>query len=508
MRIRTFAALVLLVVGIGAIVYATVGPTLGTASSSTRYLTSQAAVADVVDQVSATGTVAPVATYSFSFGSAPATSASASSSSSASSGSGGGSSSWIVDSVNVGVGQQVKAGDVLAAADTTSADLAVTVAQANVASAKSRLKTDTAGVTATDKAAAKLQVTQANQQLANTKSSYSQTVKQNNLKLSQARAALSRARKQLADDTVAKPPVQANVLAQDKNAITQAQDSLASLKLQISQSNSQATQQVNSAKLSVQSANYTYKQKLVGATAATIQSDEAAVAQAEQSLATAQNTVKYSQLVTPVDGIVSAVAITPGAAAPSGAAVTVRTTDLQVSGSVPEAELPAMRLGQDATVTLTALATDVTGKVTSIDQTGTSASNGGVVTYGIVVSLPKPPAGVAPGMSATIAITTQSAPGVLAVPAIALQRSNGQYAVRVLDAAGQPQSVPVDVGLVTSSMAEIKSGIQAGTAVVVGTSSSRQGTTSAGGGVGLPGLGGGGFGGGGFQRGGGGGGNP
>jgi HlyD family secretion protein len=505
MRIRTFAALLLLVIGIGAVVFVTVGPNLGTASSSTRYLTSPAAVADVVDQVSATGTVAPVATYAFAFGSAPSTTTSSASSSSGAASSGGGSSSWIVDAVNVKVGQQVKAGDVLATADTTSADLAVTVAQANVASAKARLKTDTAGVTATDKAAAKVQVTQANQQLANAKAGYSQTVRQNSLKLGQARSALSRAQKQLADDTAAKPPVQANVLAQDKSAVTQASDNLASLKLQVSQSNSQASQQINSAKLSVQSANYSYKQKLVGATAATIQSDEAAVAQAEQALETARNTVKYSQLVTPVDGIVSTVAITPGAAAPSGAAVTVRTADLQVSGSVPEADLPSMKLGQDATVTLTALAADVAGKVTSIDQTGTSASNGGVVTYGIVVSVPKPPAGIAPGMSATIAITTQSAPGVLSVPAIALQRSNGQYTVRVLDAGGQPQSVPVDVGLVTSSMAEIRSGIQAGTAVVVGTSSSRQGTS--GGVTGIPGFGaGGGFGGGGFQRGGGGGG--
>ncbi len=155
-----------------------------------------------------------------------------------------------------------------------------------------------------------------------------------------------------------------------------------------------------------------------------------------------------------------------------------------------EADLPSLKLGQDASVTVTALSTTVPGTVARIDQTGSSSTAGGVVSYGVVVSLPNPPAGAAPGMSAQVSVTTESATGVLAVPAIALQRSGGQYAVRVLDASGQPQAVPVEVGLVTSSLAQITSGINAGTAVVIGTSSARQGTTSSG--TGFPGVGGGG----------------
>ena len=71
----------------------------------------------------------------------------------------------------------------------------------------------------------------------------------------------------------------------------------------------------------------------------------------------------------------------------------------------------------------------------------------------------------------------------------------GSYSVRVLDSAGQPQLVSVTVGLISSSYAEIQSGVDVGTAVVVGTSSTRQGTTNSGGfggGIGVPGVGGGG----------------
>jgi hypothetical protein len=95
-------------------------------------------------------------------------------------------------------------------------------------------------------------------------------------------------------------------------------------------------------------------------------------------------------------------------------------------------------------------------------------------------------------MSAEISVTTESAPGVLAVPAIALDTaSDGTYSVQVLDASGTPQSVAVDVGLITTSLAEIKSGISEGTAVVVGTASDRNTTTTTTT-TGIPGLGGGG----------------
>jgi hypothetical protein len=81
-------------------------------------------------------------------------------------------------------------------------------------------------------------------------------------------------------------------------------------------------------------------------------------------------------------------------------------------------------------------------------------------------------------MSAQVSITTASADGVVAVPSIALVGSAGNYSVRVLEGSGEISVVPVQVGLVTPSLAEIQSGLTAGTDVVVGTSSTRQGSST------------------------------
>ena len=94
-------------------------------------------------------------------------------------------------------------------------------------------------------------------------------------------------------------------------------------------------------------------------------------------------------------------------------------------------------------------------------------------------------------MSADVTITIDSATGVLTVPAAALRGTNGNYSVLVLDASGAPQAQAVEVGLVTNTSAEIKSGLTEGQAVVTGTATTQTNATSTGGfgggGVGIPG---------------------
>jgi len=88
-------------------------------------------------------------------------------------------------------------------------------------------------------------------------------------------------------------------------------------------------------------------------------------------------------------------------------------------------------------------------------------------------------------MTADVTITTASATNVLAIPARALLGTTGAYRVRVLNADGSVTTKDVTVGLVTDSLVEIKSGLQAGDRVITGTSSSQNsngGPTNQGGG--------------------------
>jgi macrolide-specific efflux system membrane fusion protein len=103
------------------------------------------------------------------------------------------------------------------------------------------------------------------------------------------------------------------------------------------------------------------------------------------------------------------------------------------------------------------------------------------------------------GMTADVTITVANATNVLTVPAAALRGTTGNYSVLILGADGTPTAQPVEVGLVTNTTAEIKSGLNEGQQVVTGVANAQTGNPTVtnggfgGGGIGIPG---GGFGGG------------
>ncbi|HEY8238344.1 MAG TPA: efflux RND transporter periplasmic adaptor subunit [Candidatus Limnocylindrales bacterium] len=189
-------------------------------------------------------------------------------------------------------------------------------------------------------------------------------------------------------------------------------------------------------------------------------------------------------LVAPADGIVTAVAIASGTDAPSGAAITLLSSDVRIVTSVVESDVASIEVGQAATVSVSAIDASLRGTVSSIDPVGSGSGQNGVVAYAVNVALDAPPAALRPGMSADITIVADSASGVLAVPSRALSGSAGNYTVRVVAADGTVSVKPVQVGLVTSSLAEIKAGLQAGEQVVTGSSSAQNQATNGNGGPG------------------------
>jgi macrolide-specific efflux system membrane fusion protein len=220
-----------------------------------------------------------------------------------------------------------------------------------------------------------------------------------------------------------------------------------------------------------------------------------AYAQAKTNLKDLQDQADRGSLVAPAAGVVTAVNITAAADAPSVAAITIDAASYQVTADVVETDVPSVKLGQAAAVNVAALNADLTGTVSSIAPTAaSSSSSNSVVSYAVTIDLASPPVGIRSGMTASITITTASASGVLAVPAAAIRGTSGNYSVLVL-ANGTPEPRAVTVGLMTSSLVEIKSGLTEGEAVVIGTSSQQRSSTSGfgggGGGFVVPGGGGG-----------------
>lgn len=513
MRLKIAVAIALVVVGVGAIGFAFLSPgTSGT--GGVTYLTAQAAVTDVTEEAVASGTIAAASSYALSFGSeatlttAGSASSSSSSTASASGGGSGTSVTWPVTEVRVAVGDGVKAGDVLATADPLYAELQVTIAQANLDAAEARLETDTVGADALTRKIARSSVTQASNQLAQARQSYTDTIRQNALSVKQARAAVTAARQQLLKDTRSGAPTQ--TIEADKKAWDQARENLASTEIRVTASNHQAANQVTNASLQLTSAKNNYAKQVAGADDAQVASDEAAVATAKSALAVAEAAARHPTIVAPADGRITAVNISAGSDAPSGTAITMQSAALAVTASFSENDILSLKVGQKTTVTISATDATVTGTVAIISSTASGTGGSSVVSYAVVVLLDSgastpsttssetgTPSGATtvaaaspsaspaattaaplPGMSAEVSIIIAEATGVVAVPAAAVSGTNGQYVVRVIGSDGQVQSRSVEVGLITSSLAEITSGLAAGDQVVTGTSADQVTTTT------------------------------
>jgi multidrug efflux pump subunit AcrA (membrane-fusion protein) len=305
----------------------------------------------------------------------------------------------------------------------------------------------------------------------------------------------------------------------DSQAITAAERTVAQQKLTVAQQ----SQSVDSAQAAVGSA----------VDSATVAQAAAQVTQAQLTVATAEKAVRDTVLRAPISGTVTGVNAsvgdtvggnssatssntgtgstagggggTTGAAtsstssssssSSSGGVVTVANLSrLEVVAGFAEADATKIKVGQPATVTLSALPnTSVAGTVTAVSPTPTVTSN--VVTYDVTVRLIKPPSSVRNGMTADASITVATKSNVLELPSAAITTTGAASTVSVLQN-GNQTTARVTTGLVGTSTTEILTGIKAGDVIVEPTVSVSASTatstpaSSLGGGGGFPGGGG------------------
>ncbi len=462
MRFRLLTAVVLLVLGVGVAGYAALG-SAGNRNASTDYMTATASIADVVDQAVATGTVSASTTYGLGFGRGAAIVPPGAAASGASS-----AGPWNVTAVNVDIGTTVKAGLVLATTDASAAQLAVDSAQAALDSANAKLEKDKAKPTPDD--IAKAQTTLQQAQLVLTKAN--QAVIDTHAK---GQAAINGASKNLrVAQRILQQDINSGALAPTIEADQRA-EAAASAALQVAQAaapaaDHEAQQAVDAAKLGLQLAQQAYTFATAPATPDTIAADGAGVAAAQQALAKLQSAGNGSEIVAPADGVISQVSLVVGGTAPTGDGIQMQSGPMLVTAPFSEDDIGSLALGQPAVVTIAALGQQLTGKVTRLSVLPNQAPNAPVVTYPVTITLDTSAPQLHPGMSANVAVTTASVKGVLAIPAIALQANGKGYTVSVLNADGSVSVVPVQVGLITSTLAQITSGLKAGATVIVGSS--------------------------------------
>ena len=233
------------------------------------------------------------------------------------------------------------------------------------------------------------------------------------------------------------------------------------------------------AQLAVKDAEYTLaaakdaRAKLdEGADAVKLASAQADVDKKRLAVADADAALAGTKLVAPFDGTVlqAYVAVGDVVAANTNILSLANLNDLQVLASVDETTIRQVSAGQAAQITFDAVpGQTLQGQVGDVPLQGTL--QGGVMVYEVPISLvgaEKLPLLV--GMTANVKIALGHAENVLLVPAMALQKANGMYQVLVpntVDPAGQPEAVPVEVGLSDGSYTQIVRGLNDGDKVVV-----------------------------------------
>jgi RND family efflux transporter MFP subunit len=201
-----------------------------------------------------------------------------------------------------------------------------------------------------------------------------------------------------------------------------------------------------------------------------LQSAQVSVDNANNALTTAKSNLDAAVLTAPAAGIVASIANQIGEFVTGGNTnnafmVLTNTTSMVLHGTVGEADVAKLKLGQVANVSVDALTGQkMTGKVTSLDPVATISQ--GVPVYGIDIAIDVPSTSLKAGMSGTANVILASKQNVLTVPNTTIRTVNGQRGVQVLKG-GEAVDTAVTFGIANDTVTEVVSGLAEGDVVVI-----------------------------------------
>jgi len=205
---------------------------------------------------------------------------------------------------------------------------------------------------------------------------------------------------------------------------------------------------------------------------AQVNASQARVVQLEAALKSAETNIRYTRIISPVDGVVISRNIDIGQTvvssfqAPTLFSIAQDLTKMQIDTNVNEADIGEVKLDQEVDFTVDAYP-DITfkGKVSQVRNAPIIVQN--VVTYDVVIYVDNPELKLKPGMTANASIIIATKDGILRIPNAALRwlppdKANYKaaqkgFGVWVLEN-NQPKRVGVKLGISDDSYTELVSG--------------------------------------------------
>jgi HlyD family secretion protein len=140
---------------------------------------------------------------------------------------------------------------------------------------------------------------------------------------------------------------------------------------------------------------------------------------------------------------------------------------LKMEVSFSESDIGKVKVGQPATVSVSSMeGTELAGRVTKVDVLPSEGSSSGVVEYPATITLTQSAKGVRAGMSASAEVVVEQASNTLAVTSEAITSGPGGGSVTVLEDDKEVER-SVTTGLKGDEMTQILSGVAAGEIVVL-----------------------------------------
>jgi HlyD family secretion protein/macrolide-specific efflux system membrane fusion protein len=215
-----------------------------------------------------------------------------------------------------------------------------------------------------------------------------------------------------------------------------------------------------------------------------------AVRAAEVARSVAQDRLRYTKLVSPIDGVVIARGIEPGETVVPGVQSTfdgkalLTVADLSallVKVNLNQIDAAKVGVGRDATLTLDALpGRTYHAVITKIAPASVKLTGKDQEVFPVEARIDAPDGLVKPGMTADVRIHLDAKAGVLAVPLEAVVKESGRsYVTRIAsDRSGERrEKVEVALGLRNDREVEITSGLEEGARVMLRPASAAENET-------------------------------
>jgi len=209
-------------------------------------------------------------------------------------------------------------------------------------------------------------------------------------------------------------------------------------------------------------------------------SSKANAIQAQAALDKANTDLKYTKIVSPVDGVVIDRAVDVGQTVaasfqtPTLFTVAQDLTKMQIEVAVSEADIIKVKEGQKVTFTIDGYPnTNFPGVITQVRNSPVTVQN--VVSYTVIVSVDNKDGRLRPGMTANVSIVTETKTGVLLAPNAALRYAPStstekfkRQGIWVLEKTG-PVRYDVRAGIMDDKNTEVSgTGVVEGMQVITG----------------------------------------